>query len=106
MANEVRIKLTAEQKAKIKRATGKVMSEIRVGKLGGSLAVTSPRMASARVSARAIEQASGRVSTRAVEQASGRVSARAIEQASGRVSTRAVEQASGRVSTRSTDNDV
>ena len=43
MANEVRIKLTAEQKAKIKSATGKIMSEIRVGSLGNSPAVSAPR---------------------------------------------------------------
>ena len=48
MAKEVRIKLTAEQKAKIKSATGKVMSEIRVGTLRGNLAVSSPGAVSAR----------------------------------------------------------
>src|SRR5512144_2474551 len=48
MANEVRIKLTAEQKAKIKSATGKVMNEIRVGSLGNSPAVSAPRADSAR----------------------------------------------------------
>jgi hypothetical protein len=36
MANEVRIKLTEEQKAKIKAGTGKDLPEIRVGGLGPS----------------------------------------------------------------------
>ena len=78
MANEVRIKLTAEQKAKIKSATGQVMNEIRVGKLGGS-AVASAKSVSARLNTRAVEQASGRLNTRAVEQASGRLSIRSTE---------------------------
>ena len=41
MANEVRIKLTDEQKAKIKEATGKDMPEIRVGSLGDNPAVSA-----------------------------------------------------------------
>ena len=43
MANEVRIKLTPEQKAKIKSATGQDMSEIRVGNVGSNPAVTGPK---------------------------------------------------------------
>jgi len=39
MTKEVRIKLTATQKAKIKAATGKSMGEIRVSTLGKNLAV-------------------------------------------------------------------
>jgi hypothetical protein len=39
MAKEVRIELTAAQKAKIKAATGKTLSEIRVSSLGKNLAV-------------------------------------------------------------------
>ncbi|HKB69319.1 MAG TPA: hypothetical protein VKH46_00625, partial [Thermoanaerobaculia bacterium] len=42
MANEVRIQLTDEQKAKIKEGTGKDMGEIRVGSLGNNPAVTAP----------------------------------------------------------------
>ena len=34
MANEVKIKLTDEQKAKIKKGTGKDLSEIRVSAVG------------------------------------------------------------------------
>ena len=41
MANEVRIQLTPEQKAKIKAATGKTMGEIRVTSLGNNLAVST-----------------------------------------------------------------
>ena len=48
MANEVRIKLTAEQKAKIKAATGTVLSEIRVGSLGSSPTVSSTKALAAR----------------------------------------------------------
>jgi uncharacterized protein YjbI with pentapeptide repeats len=40
MANEVRIELTPAQKAKIKAATGKSMSEIRVSSLGKNVAVS------------------------------------------------------------------
>jgi len=62
MANEVRIKLTDEQKAKIKEATGKEMPEIRVGNLGENPAVSAntfvartvhPTRASNAISARA-----------------------------------------------------
>ena len=51
MANEVRIKLTDEQKAKIKEATGQEMGEIRVSNLGHNPAVTpttSAKIATAR----------------------------------------------------------
>jgi len=40
MSKEVRIQLTAAQKAKIKAATGKTMAEIRVARLGKNLAVS------------------------------------------------------------------
>ena len=55
MANEVRIKLTDEQRAKIKKSTGQEMGEIRVASLGANAAITahgtvaSPRVASTRV---------------------------------------------------------
>ena len=52
MANDVRITLTDEQKAKIKEATGKDLGEIRVGNLGNNPAVTptsSAKMPAARV---------------------------------------------------------
>jgi hypothetical protein len=41
MAKEVRIPLTAAQRAKIKAATGKVMTEIRVSSIGKNLAVSA-----------------------------------------------------------------
>jgi hypothetical protein len=40
MANEVRIKLTDEQKAKIKEATGKDLPEIRVESFGSAPTVS------------------------------------------------------------------
>jgi hypothetical protein len=43
MAHEVRIKLTPEQKAKIKSATGQDVNEIRFGNVGSELAVTGPK---------------------------------------------------------------
>ena len=52
MANEVRIKLTDEQKAKIRETTGQEVGEIRVSNLGHNPAVTptsSPKVASARI---------------------------------------------------------
>jgi hypothetical protein len=41
MAKEVKIQLTAAQKAKIKAATGKTLSEIRVSTLGKNIAVSA-----------------------------------------------------------------
>ena len=53
MANEVKIKLTDAQRAKIKSATGKDMSEIRVGSLGKNPAVSATQKTlSARVVAK------------------------------------------------------
>src|SRR5688500_19724586 len=49
MAKEVRVQLTAEQKAKIKSAIGKTMTEIRVSSLGKNVAV-SPGQKTTRVS--------------------------------------------------------
>ncbi len=40
MSNEVRIKLTDQQKAKIKKTTGQEMGEIRVASIGANTAVT------------------------------------------------------------------
>ena len=54
MANEARIKLTEEQKAKIKDATGQAVGEIRVSNLGHNPAVTpttSAKVATARYAA-------------------------------------------------------
>ena len=42
MANEIRIKLTEDQKAKIKGATGRDVHEIGVGSIGDNPAVTVP----------------------------------------------------------------
>ena len=53
MANEVRIKLTPEQKAKIKSATGKEVSEIRVGSVGNNPAVSGKSPASQEAAPRA-----------------------------------------------------
>jgi hypothetical protein len=46
MAKEVRIELTEAQKAKIKAATGKTLSEIRVSSLGKNLAVNAKSLRS------------------------------------------------------------
>ena len=54
MGNEVRIKLTEEQKAKIREATGQAVGEIRVSNLGNNPAVTpttSAKVTSARLQA-------------------------------------------------------
>ena len=42
MANEVKIKLTDVQKAKIKEATGRDLPEIHVGSVGNNPAVSAP----------------------------------------------------------------
>ena len=52
MSNEVKIKLTDAQKAKIKQATGKDLPEIRVESFGGAPAV-STSSSSNRVSTKA-----------------------------------------------------
>jgi hypothetical protein len=49
MAKEVRVQLTAEQKAKIKSAIGTTMTEIRVSSLGKNVAV-SPAQKTTRLS--------------------------------------------------------
>jgi ABC-2 type transport system ATP-binding protein len=55
MANEVRIKLTNEQKAKIKEATGKEMTELRVESVGGNPAFSpvAPKLSARATAARA-----------------------------------------------------
>lgn len=100
MANEVRIKLTDEQKAKIKEGTGKEMDEIRVGHLGNNPAVTpatSAKIASARV------QAAPRLNaTRA--QAAPRVQATRV-QAAPRLNATRAQAAPKILNARSTKND-
>jgi hypothetical protein len=55
MPNEVRIKLTDSQRFKIKKATGKDMTELRVSSVGGNPAVSPAKKAiSARATARAV----------------------------------------------------
>jgi hypothetical protein len=65
MANEVRIKLTDEQKAKIKEATGKDMGEIRVGHLGDNPAVSAKTMSASKATRANIMHAKATRSTRA-----------------------------------------
>jgi len=100
MANEVRIKLTDEQKAKIKEATGQEMGEIRVSNLGNNPAVTpatSAKVASARV------QAAPRLNaTRA--QAAPRVQATRV-QAAPRLNATRAQAAPRTLNARSTQND-
>jgi hypothetical protein len=73
MANEVKIKLTDAQKAKIKEATGKDLPEIRVESFGSSPAVsTASKAVSARAAARSI---AGRASAKNI---AGRASAKNI----------------------------
>jgi hypothetical protein len=57
MANEVKIKLTEEQKAKIKEGTGQELGEIRVSHVGNNPALAATNasgMASARSAAQSI----------------------------------------------------
>jgi hypothetical protein len=53
MANEVKIKLTDEQKARIKEGTGQDLPEIRVSNVGNNPA-TAPVMASPRAAAKGL----------------------------------------------------
>ena len=58
MAKEVRIALTAAQKAKIKAVTGKTLSEIRISSLGKNLAVHAKSLRSANARAGSADSAS------------------------------------------------
>ena len=68
MDNEVRIKLTDEQKSRIKEATGKELPEIRVESFGDTPAVSHPEAGvSARTTARkAARLLSGKKAARAI----------------------------------------
>ncbi|HEX9687656.1 MAG TPA: hypothetical protein VGB47_01130 [Thermoanaerobaculia bacterium] len=59
MTKEVKIQLTAAQKAKIKAATGKTLSEIRVSSLGKNIAVSAGQK-STRMQAEALRAQSPR----------------------------------------------
>jgi len=74
MAKEVRIELTAAQKAKIKAATGKVLSEIRVSTLGKNLAVhaKSLRSASTRADSASLRSATTRADSESLRSATTR----------------------------------
>ena len=104
MPNEVRIKLTEAQRAKIKSATGKVMTEIRVGSVGNNPAISSSKKS---ISARSMRLDSAKnVSARAMrdDSAKSAVSARAMrdDAAKSAVSARSLrsDSAKAAVSTR------
>src|SRR5689334_16921186 len=69
MAKEVKIELTEAQKAKIKAATGKTMSELKVTSVGTNVAVSTSET-SARISEQGLRQdgmrAIGEQATRAI----------------------------------------
>ena len=100
MANDVRITLTNEQKAKIKEATGKDLGEIRVGNLGNNPAVT-PKMSAKVVSARV--QAAPRLNT-ARAQAAPKMTATRV-QAAPRLNTARAQAAPKIFNARTTQND-
>jgi hypothetical protein len=100
MSNEVKIKLTDAQKAKIKEATGKDLPEIRVETFGSSPAL-SGHAASTRASNRAATKASLRAGTRAATKASLRAGTKAATKASMRAGTKAATKAAMRSSLRS-----
>jgi hypothetical protein len=68
MANEVKIKLTEEQKAKIKESTGHDLSEMQVASLGNNPAVApkAATRATTRAATRATTKAATRATTRKV----------------------------------------
>ncbi|HTO75636.1 MAG TPA: hypothetical protein VMQ61_06125 [Thermoanaerobaculia bacterium] len=87
MANEVRIKLTDEQKAKIKEATGKDMPEIRVGSLGDNPALSAKTVAP-HTTARAIQTAKPLASARTLQTAKPLAATRSNIQSAKAVSPR------------------
>jgi hypothetical protein len=72
MAKEVRIQLTAAQKAKIKAATGKSMDEIRVSSLGKNVAA-APAQRSTRLASEESTRLGEEQSTRLGEEQSTRL---------------------------------
>src|SRR5215472_16411302 len=101
MAKEVRIHLTAAQKAKIKSATGKTMGEIRVSPVGKNLSAkfsAKPAMLSAKPAARALtaKQAT-RLSAKQATRLTAKPAARALTAKQGaRVSARQSSRVSAR----------
>ena len=106
MANEVRIKLTDEQKAKIRETTGQEVGEIRVSNLGHNPAVTpasSAKVASPRTmqqSARAVQARTMQQSARAVQARTAQPSARAVQARTAQPSARAVQARTAQPSAR------
>ena len=106
MGNEVRIKLTDEQVARIKEGTGKEMGEIRVGSLGNNPAVststpgpisTKPAF-SLKASLKASQKASMKASLKASQKASMKASLKASQKASQKASLKASNKASMKAS--------
>ena len=93
MANEVKIKLTESQKAKIKSATGREMSEIRVGSLGGNPAVSASKKTISARSARSVESARSARSVEAARSARSVEAARSARSVEAARSARSVEAA-------------
>jgi len=87
MSNEVKIKLTDAQKAKIKEATGKDLPEIRVESFGGA-------PAAAPVTSRATTKAPLRAGTKAPTRAGAKAPTRAGAKAPTRAGAKASFKAS------------
>jgi len=83
MANEVRVPLTDEQKAKIKAATGKDVPEIRVESFGSNPALSAP------VATRAATRANLKAPTRANLKAPTRANLKAPTRANLKAPTKA-----------------
>ena len=87
MSNEVKIKLTDAQKAKIKEATGKDLPEIRVESFGGAPAASAP--VSSRATTKAPLRAGTKAPTRAGAKAPTRAGAKAPTRAGAKANFRA-----------------
>ncbi len=66
MSNEVKIKLTDAQKAKIKEATGRDLPEIRVESFGSGPAVSTPDASSSLKATRAMKATRALKATKAL----------------------------------------
>ena len=103
MGNEVKIKLTDAQRAKIKSATGKEMTEIRVGSLGNNPAVSASKKT---ISARSARELSARSARELSARSAKTVSARSARELSARSARELSARSAKNVTARATKANI
>jgi hypothetical protein len=94
MAKDVKIKLTEEQKAKIKEGTGQDLREIRVTNVGSNPAIAAK---TARVNARETARVNARETARVNARETARVNARETARVNARETARVNAKRSAKV---------